>query len=247
MMNSKQTFNTIAALSILFTSHCLAQTAKISPNLLSSNVTPTIKQQILGDLNLANSIKLSKTSILHQKVFGKPANSNGYLNWFNKRIKKISLGRCMLEDAAVACVIPILESNMMRITQRYVEMNAPQVARMSVVFHEAKHTEHNPRLNEGDPDLRFWLHVKCPNVFLDESGNPRTSIWTGLPLAGVEGCDSTAIGAYGTVVIMLKNIAQHSTNTSEKVKADAMIYANDQMARISDPAAYESLINDLKP
>lgn len=150
----------------------------------------------------------------------------------------------MGSETAVACVIPLFSPDKMRVTQNFVEMNSPQIARMSVLFHEAKHTEYNAPEKEGDPDLRFWMHVKCPSPFVDEKNQERMSIWTGAPLAGVDGCDMVADGAYGTVVVMLKNISKYSTNTSEKLKADAEIYANDQQIRVTDAAAHEKLLKD---
>lgn len=232
----------IAGLSLLFsTLASLPAQAQLSPNLFSSSMDPKLKAQVKGDLDLAASIKFSKTSALHQQIFGK---QNAYISWFSKKIKKISLGKCMGHETAVACVLPIFEPEKMQVTQRYLDMNAPQVARMSVMFHEAKHTEYNPRVNESDPDLRFWMHAKCPAPFLDEQNQERTSIWTGLPLSGVDGCDIVANGSYGTVVVMLRNISRYSTNTNEKLKADAEIYAADQQIRIIDAAAIEQLNND---
>lgn len=233
----------------LFTLFCLlgapsalAQTkpAKISPTLVSASTDPKLKEQILSDLTLAANVTFSKTSAMHQKIFGaKPS----YLAWFTTRIKRISAGSCMGVETAVACVI-LFEPDKMRVTKNYVEMSAPQVARMSVLFHEAKHTEYNAPEKEGDPDLRFWMHVKCPTPFLDEKNQERMSIWTGAPLAGVDGCDSVPDGSYGTVVILLKNIAKNSTNTSEKIRADAEIYANDQHIRVTDATAHEQLAQD---
>lgn len=66
-----------------------------------------------------------------------------------------------------------------------------------VLFHEARHSE-----KEGN----YWPHTKCPNPFLDKDGKPITAIWTGTPLAGLPGCDTAALGAYGSSLVMIKNI-----------------------------------------
>jgi hypothetical protein len=235
----------LAVLTILLPlSTSFAQTktlvTKISPTLIATGTDTVIKKLIESDLQLSASFIFLKTSPLHQKIFG----NESYLAWFNKRIKRISVGSCMGSETAVACVIPLFSPDKMRVTQNFVEMNSPQIARMSVLFHEAKHTEYNAPEKEGDPDLRFWMHVKCPSPFVDEKNQERMSIWTGAPLAGVDGCDMVADGAYGTVVVMLKNISKYSTNTSEKLKADAEIYANDQQIRVTDAAAHEKLLKD---
>jgi hypothetical protein len=214
--------------------------------LISPTMDPAIKNQITGDLDFITGIIFSKTSILHQKIFG-VSKTNPYRAWLFKRIKTISVGNCANNDAAVACVIPILEQNKLRITQRYLEMDAPQVARASVVFHEARHTEPNFPDHErlpGEFDHRYWFHENCPVAFLDEHNKERVSIWTGVTLAGRDGCDSSAEGSYGVAIAMLKNISVYSTNTTEKVRADAEMYANDQRARIIIPAAYQQSLND---
>ena len=70
------------------------------------------------------------------------------------------------------------------------------------------------------------------------------SIWTGALLAGEPACDTTAFGSYGTQTILLKNIALNCTNCSEKVKADADIFGQDQLGRIIDASSKAAMVKD---
>ncbi len=70
------------------------------------------------------------------------------------------------------------------------------------------------------------------------------SIWTGALLEGKPACDITAFGSYGSATIFLKNIAKNCSNCSEKVKADADLYGNDQLGRITDPQSKKNMISD---
>jgi hypothetical protein len=136
---------------------------------------------------------------------------------------------------AVACVIPWFP-NKIFFTQNYVKFQHPQISRLMVVYHEARHTE---RENNN------WGHARCPVPFLDENGEPMRSIWTGAELAGEPACDVTPFGSYGSSMIMLKNISKYCTTCNEKVKMDAGIYADDQFGRVIDSGARKAIIEDL--
>ncbi len=192
-----------------------------------------VKQEILKDLSFMSSIEGRSPSALHQEIFGL-MNGDNYNQFFKDRVKKFGLSTCGSKNS-VACVIPWV-TNTVYLTENYTKFKHPQIARLLVLYHEARHTEgHN----------RNWPHAKCPQPFNDENGQARTSIWTGASLAGAPGCDSSYKGAYGSTVVLMKNIALNCENCSEKVLMDAEIYADDQLIRVTDPKAKEDILNDL--
>lgn len=198
------------------------------------NISEDLKASIIQDLNFVKSIKGKNSSKLHQSIYGDVAGTH-YIQFFENRVKKIGAGSCN-SKVSIACVIPFLDSNKVWITPRYINISSPQIARIMVLFHEARHSE-----KEGN----YWPHAKCPNPFLDKDGKPITAIWTGTPLAGLPGCDTAALGTYGSSLVMIKNIEKFCENCSEKVKMDAALYGDDSFNRIIDPRALALLKNDL--
>jgi hypothetical protein len=197
-------------------------------------VSKEIQKQTLEDLAFINTIKSDTQSELHKQIFGS-VSGDAYTNFFNTRVTSIGMNRCG-GGSAVACVIPSMGSSKMWFTGNYVKFSHPQVARMMVVFHEARHTE----TRNGN-----WSHANCPIPFTDASGKPISSIWTGATLAGEDACDITPMGSYGSSMIMLKNISKFCTNCNEKVKMDAGIYADDQFKRVIDEDAIQKINDDL--
>ena len=195
-------------------------------------VQPALKKQIMDDFAFIQSIKSNDASPMHQKVFGTVDGTN-YFKWFNKRVFSVGLDDCG-SPTAVACVI-IMYSNKIWMTPNYTKFNHPQISRLSVIYHEARHTEEE----NGN-----WSHANCPVPFKDSRGNDMHSIWTGALLEGKPACDITAFGSYGSATIFLKNIAKNCSNCSEKVKADADLYGNDQLGRITDPQSKKNMISD---
>lgn len=198
-----------------------------------NNVPQDIRQQTIADLDFMKSITSEQTSTLHQQIFG---NVDGavYTKFFEDRVNKIGMSGCGSANA-VACVMPWF-ANKIWFTQNYVKFQHPQISRLMVVYHEARHTEYE----SGN-----WAHATCPTPFLDENGEELRSIWTGASLAGQPACDVTPEGSYGSSMIMLKNISKYCTSCNEKVKMDAGIYADDQFDRVIDTAARKAIIDDL--
>lgn len=197
-------------------------------------VPKEIQEQMKQDLAFIGTIQSSTQSDLHKQIFGS-VSGESYSEFFNSRVTAVGLSGCG-DPNAVACVIPMMDSSKMWITKNYIKFSHPQVARTMVVFHESRHTEEN---NDN------WAHADCPDPFLDSTGKPMTSIWTGATLAGAPACDITPFGSYGSSMIMLKNISKFCTNCSEKVKLDAGIYADDQLKRIIDKKAIQQIQDDL--
>ncbi len=197
-----------------------------------SDVPVDVKNQVLQDLEFMKSLRAEKVSNLHQQIFG-DMNGN-YYNWFDSRVKAIGMNDCGSPNA-VACVIPYISSSKIWFTDNYVRFSHPQVAKMMVVYHEARHTEVNSR---------NWFHATCPRPFRDANGQDMKSIWTGAALAGQPACDVTPMGSYGSSTILLKNIQKFCSNCTEKVKMDAGLYADDQLNRITNASAKQQMLQD---
>lgn len=200
----------------------------------STDVPVPVKQQVINDLTFIKSIaSANKATPLHQQIFG-TVNGAGYIRFFETRINRVGMG-CG-DGMAVACVKPYVGSNIMWLTENYIKFSHPAIARMMVVFHEARH---------GEVQNNNWHHATCPTPFLGPDRKEIRSIWTGSALAGEAACDVTPFGSYGSSTIMLANISKYCTNCNAKVKMDAKIYANDQLKRISNAAAYQKMVVDL--
>ena len=202
-----------------------------------SNVPEKVKNQIVQDLKFMQDIQGSDTSGIHKEIFGELKGSN-YVDWFEKRVTYIGLHTCGGGGASkpVACVIPFLGSSKIWLTKYYTESDHPQIAKMMVVFHEARHTE----VENGN-----WSHATCPTPFKNAKGEDMKSIWTGATLAGEAACDVTPLGSYGSSMILVKNVNKFCSNCTEKVKMDAGIYADDQFGRIIDADAIAAVKADL--
>lgn len=198
-----------------------------------SDVPAAIKNQMLADLDFMAQLQGSKQTPFHQQIYGALAGSS-YKNFFENHVDSVGLNSCGSANA-VACVIPFQAPTKMWLTQNFIKFSHPQIARMMVVYHEARHTEGQ----NGN-----WSHDYCPTPFLDDNGKEMVSIWTGAKLAGQPACDSTAFGSYGSSTILLKNVSKFCTNCSDKVKMDANIYATDQLGRIDDATVKKSMVDD---
>ncbi|MFX5998879.1 hypothetical protein ABTF05_21095, partial [Acinetobacter baumannii] len=83
-------------------------------------------------------LRSDKVTPLHQQIYGKM--DGGYFQWFDSRVKSVGLNDCGSANA-VACVIPFEDSSKIWFTPNYTKFSHPQVAKMMVVYHEARHTE----------------------------------------------------------------------------------------------------------
>jgi len=229
--------NQLSALILFFVSFtsisAWASDARPRPDLrFDRDVDASLKQQILNDLEFMGSLKGSKATPLHRKIFGK-VDGQSYLRWFDDRVSTVGKNLCG-SDTAVACVLSAWP-NKIWMSPNYTKFSQPQIARLSVIYHEARHTE---------ADERFWPHATCPRPFLNDEGKDVRSIWTGALLQGEPACDVTAFGSYGSQTILLKNIALNCDNCTEKVRADADLFANDQLIRIIDPSSKAAMKKD---
>ncbi|MFH1723167.1 MAG: hypothetical protein ABII00_00955 [Elusimicrobiota bacterium] len=196
-------------------------------------VPEKIRLQFSADLGFIARIKGSGASDLHGKIFGR-VHGLSYADFFGSRIKAVGLHSCG-SPSATACVISRFP-NKMWLTSNYRKFDRPQILRMMVAFHEARHTE---------AEHRNWPHARCPVPFLDGDGKEVRGRVTGISLAGKPACDVTPLGAYGSSMIMVKNISRFCSNCTDKVMMDAGLYADDQLKRIIDPEAKRSILDDL--
>lgn len=217
----------IALLAVVFSSGSFAYE-------FGSNVPEKVKNQVTNDLKFMKELTGSNTSALHKEIFGELDGKN-YGEWFESRVTYIGLNSCG-SATAVACVIPFMGSSKIWFTKNYTDIDHPQIAKMMVVYHEARHTE----TENGN-----WSHARCPTPFNDKDGKEIKSIWTGAKLAGEAACDSTPYGSYGSSMILLKNVNKFCSNCTDKVKMDAGIYADDQFKRITDKDAADAIKADL--
>ena len=198
-----------------------------------ADVPEAIQKQMRADMAFIATIKGGDATPLHRKIFW-TVDGSAYVNFFESRVTGIGMNDCG-SAKAVACVIPFQDPSKMWLTQNFVKFDHPQISRMMIVFHEARHTESQ----NGN-----WPHATCPTPFLDANGKDMVSIWTGATLAGEPACDSTPLGSYGSSTIMLKNVQKFCTNCTDKVKMDAGLYADDQLGRITDDVAKQEMLTD---
>lgn len=196
-----------------------------------ATVTPAVKAQMEDDIVFINSINGAKTTPLYSQIFGK-MDGAVLTNWLLSRVKAV--GYEERNDGAVAYVMLLMPWKMW-LTQNFVQFSHPAIARLMIVYHEARHTEIK---SGGNP------HATCPTPFKDEKGNDMKSIWTGRLLQGEPACDISPFGSYGSSTILLKNVAMNCDSCSEKVKMDADIYASDQIGRVTDANAKEQMKKD---
>ena len=197
------------------------------------DVPADIQTQMIADLNFISSLQGNGASKLHSYIYGQ-VNGGAYKNFFETRVMAIGMSDCG-SKFAVACV-SMFQPTKMWLTQNFIKFSHPQVARMMVVYHEARHTE----VKNGN-----WSHAQCPKPFLGADGQDMKSIWTGAKLEAQPACDITPLGSYGSSTIMLKNIQAFCANCTDKVKMDAGIYADDQFKRIIDEQARQQMKDDI--
>lgn len=206
--------------------HSLAPAVLAQSLQFDRDVSAELKAQVLADLGWMSQVEGSRTSPLHEEIFG-PVNGGGYSQWFNARVFYFGVDSCGGGNA-VACV-KSKYANKVFVTGQYIQGKAPQVGRLMTLFHEARHTE---------KDNGMWSHSRCPSNF------PYRSIWTGARLRGKTACDSSAYGSYASASVLLNNLAKFCVNCTEKVRADAKLYSDDQVKRVVGATAAARLKED---
>jgi hypothetical protein len=156
----------------------------------------SFKSAIKKDLKALASLKGGAGSPLHQEIFRGPVEGETYVSWFTDRIKRIVYSPCMNSERIIAAAS---SRGDMFVAGRYFDARSvndaqgvsdPQLYRLSVLLHEARHVE-------------GFDHVAC-TLKKKVSGDPFA-----LPNSyDTDNCDNTEVGAYGTQVIFMYNVAQ---------------------------------------
>ncbi len=212
----------VAAIIMLSSAQAFAQT-------FSQSVPSEVKAKIQADMAFVQGIQsdngaAAETQIF-QQIFGDKLNGPNLTNFFATRILNFDMSDCGGGGSVAACASP---RHTMYITQNYVTFDIPQIYRISVIFHESRHTE---------AAHRGWPHAICPTPFKDAAGNDIKGIVSGSLMAGLDACDNTELGAYGLQAELLKNIEFACSNCTDKMKMDGQIFGDDTVKRIIGPAA----------
>ncbi len=210
---------------------CVSQVWAVT---FDADIPKDIQTQFESDLSLANQIQAKGQTPFHKEIFGEVSGAS-YKKFFETRIFSVGLDACGGGGAVAACVQPFFDPNKMWLTPNFVKASMPQIARVMIIYHEARHTEGE----NGN-----WSHDTCPTPFLDEQGHDIVGLISGIKLEGHAACDSTYKGSYGSSTVMIKNIAKFCSNCSDKVKMDAELWASDQLNRIDKPAVKKAMMAD---
>ncbi len=202
------------------------------------SIPASVKAGLEADIRFVSDFQGTATTAIYAQIFNeKTLDGQKLVKFFDQRIKLFSLNDCGGGTGVAACVIPGISDSTMWITNFYITANIPQVFRMSVIFHEARHTE------SGSGN---WGHAICPTPYLDDNGKDIVGIVSGTLMAGKPACDTTVLGAYGLQAILLKNVEKACSNCNEKTREDAQIFGDDTINRISNLSARKALKADVR-
>lgn len=192
---------------------------------------------MLSDLQLVQQIKGGSATRGYGQIFGSALDGQNLVQFFTNRVRSVDVSDCGGGKSVAACVQPYIDPHIMWLTNNYVTWQIPQIYRISVVFHESRHTESE----NGN-----WSHVNCPIPFRDAQGKDIRGIISGTLLQGLPACDTTPLGAYGLQAELLKNVEYFCANCTEKMKMDGKLFGDDTVNRISNPVAREQLGSDVQ-
>jgi hypothetical protein len=200
---------------------------------LDKNVPADVQDRMLEDLNFLYNVNLTDESPLHKKIFGTFKKSASYKSFFETRIKSVGFDEDPSNTATA--YVHSFYLNKMFFAKNFVKFSVPQVSRVSVMYHEARHTELSKL---------WWSHVECPTPFIGDDGKEVLGEVSGIKLEGKDACDTTELGAYALGGILLNNISRFCENCNEKVKMDADFYGDAAAKRIIDINAKKKLKRD---
>lgn len=188
-------------------------------------------EMISSDLEFLYSLKFSKNTLLHNKVFGE-GNQNTYKEFFEERINTIRKSNTM---ANLYAFNVDGYRDTIAVTNKFFKL--PRLLRIAVLIHEARHSEETGN---------HWHHVNCPIPHLDDNGKPFVSdIDGGALLSGKrQACDSSRLGSYGIVSIMMKNISENCDNCNLEMKEQAHKIYQDIKKRIISPLERKMIENN---
>jgi len=195
----------------LFLALTLSSFAAYEPLEYFRDVPPEMERLHRSDIEFLYGLRASKQSEIHRKFFGGP-DGRAYEDFLRARVRFIGISDCGNPNSA-ACAEGIFADSTIWLTKSYMKPSLPQVLRAQIMLHERMHL-----------DLRIE-HEDCPADY------PLASKIFG-PLAKFPSCDKDENGSFGPGVAMLYQVARNCTNCSEKVKADALYYADEYLKHI---------------
>jgi hypothetical protein len=223
----------IATIAILTLALLVGSARADFPLRYDAKVPEPTRIQLETDLARFFEMRGANSSPLYRRIFG-AFDGPAARRWFFDRVDHVGLNLCTSE-AAVACVLSAW-NGWIFLSPNFTKFDHPTVARLMVLLHEARHNE---------SENRNWPHARCPANFVDESGRPVRSIWTGEALAGESACDLEVDGSYGIATIFLLNVAYRCENCTAAERRDAEIYGLDQLRRITWKPARNAILRDL--
>lgn len=200
------------------------------------DVPATTQIQLESDLRSFFQMRGANPTPLFRKIFGPSKGAfdgRGMSKWFFDRVDHVGVNLCT-NEAAVACVLSAW-NGWIFLSPNYTKFDHPPIARIMVLFHEARHNE---------SENRNWPHSRCPSNFSGPDGKPIRSIWTGELLAGEPACDLDVGGSYAIATVLLLNIAYRCDNCTAAERRDAEIYGLDQLRRITWKPAQDQIMQD---
>lgn len=199
---------------------------------LGCALSPALRRQADSDLEWGRSLRGAEASPLHRKLFGdSPLDGRLYEAFFKQRVTRLAKAGTFTGCAgAIACHGAW---KTVRLTEKYADPRLPQVVRLSLLLHEARHSD------DGSHD-----HFVCPGSIRGPDGGPLRSPYLDVEVGGLRACDEEPLGAYGLQIVMLRNIQRYCGNCEPAVKTEAGRYADFLMNLIRSEEARRELLAD---
>ena len=218
---------------ILFGFGSVASQAQL---LTAASMESKVQAQVKEDLAFLGSIKSNHSSPFHVQFLGQ-VNGEDYLRWVNQRIYNYQYHAAKGGDQTTFAYYKPGGAYMLYVTENYFKYSLPQIFRLSLIIHEARHAENI----DG-----AWPHATCPIPFVDSNKNDVIGYFTHAKMEGTSACDDQIGGSYSLAAIFLLNIAQNANNVTEKVKLDAKIFGEDTLKRVIPVQSQIKIKKDLK-
>lgn len=210
-----------------------------------ADVPLELREQVVLDLKRLDSLEYSRVTPFFERLFfWNQSNASrshneatSLLNWFEERIRTIGMVHDRHVSETVTHLVDIREPSVMRIAPLYFADERPQIVRIGLLLHEARHSE-----AEGS----HYPHASCPSPFVDSEGKDVRGLWSGLKMERRGACDSRWDGSYGLTAIFLANVSLYCANCSDEDRSQAKIYAEHFAQRVVGFAPRTALWNDLQ-
>jgi len=191
-----------------------------------------LRRQADSDLAFARTLRGPDASPLHRKLFGdSPLDGGLYEAFFKARVTHLRGAGVLTGCAdAIACHGAM---KTVRLTERYADPRLPQIVRLSLLLHEARHSD------DGSYD-----HFTCSSKLQGPDGRPLRSPYLDVEVGGLRACDEDPLGAYGVQIVMLRNVQRFCETCEPEVKAEARRYADFLMNLVVSEEARRELASD---